>query len=100
MTDQPKPKIWRFERLITEHAFDKLRLIDCSFSEFAHALDDTEVIEELPLADGVKELVLTLEWLRPLHVVVVVDEIREEERILTVYEPDDRLWTDGYRRRR
>lgn len=30
----PHPKIWRHERLLTEHAFDKLRLIDCSFAEF------------------------------------------------------------------
>lgn len=48
----------------------------------------------------VKELVLTTEWTRPLHVVVVVDEPRQEERIVTVYEPDDDLWTDGHRGRR
>lgn len=59
------------------------------------------VIEEVELDDDqVKELVLTVEWVRPLHVVVVVDEGREEERIVTVYDPDDDRWTDGYRRRR
>lgn len=101
MSDLPRPKVWRFERLITEHAFDKLRLIDCSFAEFTVVLEDAEVIEEAEVDDAeVKELVLTIEWVRPLHVVVVVDERRQEERIVTVYEPDDDLWTDGYRRRR
>lgn len=100
MTDLPRPKVWQFERLITEHAFDKLRVIDCSFAEFTAVLDDAEVIEETELGDSqVKELVLTIEWTRPLHVVVVVDETREEERVVTVYEPDDERWTDGYRRR-
>lgn len=101
MSDLPRPKVWRFERLITEHAFDKLRLIDCSFAEFTAVLEDAEVIEETELGESqVKELVLTIEWTRPLHVVVVVDEAREEERVVTVYEPDDEGWTDGYRRRR
>lgn len=25
----PRPKVWLARRLISEHAFDKLRLIDC-----------------------------------------------------------------------
>jgi hypothetical protein len=101
MSELPRPKTWRFERLLTEHAFDKLRQIDCSFAEFAEVLEQAEVIEEHQLDDEqVKELVLAVDWARPLHVVVVVDGDREEERIVTVYEPDDELWTDGYRRRR
>ncbi len=31
-----------------------------------------EVIEETALPDGVKELLLTLAWRRPLHVVVLL----------------------------
>jgi hypothetical protein len=34
-----------------------------------------------------------MEWQRPLHVVVVVDDIREEERIVPVYEPDEDRWS-------
>ncbi len=30
--------------MITEHAFDKLRIIDCGFDEFAAALEGAEVI--------------------------------------------------------
>jgi hypothetical protein len=97
----PRPKVWRFERLITEHAFDKLRHIDCGFAEFAAALESAEVIEEHVLADDqLKELVLVIEWARALHVVVVVDARHHEERIVTVYEPDPARWDDEYRRRR
>lgn len=31
-----------------------------------------------------KKLVLLVQWVRPLHVAIVVDEQREDERILTV----------------
>lgn len=96
----PRPKIWRYERLITEHAFDKLRIIDCGFTEFAGALEGAEVIEEYPLGDDqLKEVVLIVEWMRPLHVVVVVDDRHKEERIVTLYEPDPDRWDDEYRRR-
>ena len=88
-------------KLISEHAFDKLRLIDCTFAEFGAALEVAEVIEEHGLgSDGLKELLLTVEWQRPLHVVVVVDEVHEEERIVTIYEPDRARWSSDYRERR
>lgn len=97
----PRPKVWRHERLITEHAFDKLRIIDCGFAEFAAALEAAEVIEEHALADDqLKEVVLVVDWVRPLHVVVVVDDRHHEERIVTLYEPDPDRWDDEYRRRR
>jgi hypothetical protein len=60
-----------------------------------------EVIEEHELSDGgLKELVLHIEWTRPHHVVVVIDEIRREERILTVYEPETDKWSYDFRRRK
>lgn len=97
----PRSKVWRHERLITEHAFDKLRIIDCGFAEFTAALESAEVIEEHPLDDQQqKELLLLLEWTHPLHVVIVVDDRHREERIVTLYEPDPERWADGYRRRR
>jgi hypothetical protein len=102
MTDVvPHAKVWRFPKVVSEHAFDKLRELDCTIAEFDAALSDAEVIEEHVLGPEVlKELVLVIEWIRPLHVVVVVDELRAEERIVTVYEPDPRAWTSDYRRRR
>lgn len=50
--------------------------------------------------DEVKEILLTVAWQRPLHVVVVVDDRHREERIVTVYEPDPMRWADRYHRRR
>jgi hypothetical protein len=32
--------------------------------------------------------------------VVIVDDIRQEERIVTIYEPEPRQWSSDYRRRR
>lgn len=65
----PRAKVWRFPRVVSEHAFDKLRELDCTFAEFDAALSDAEVIEEH---------VLVIDWTRPLHLVVVVDELRAE----------------------
>ncbi len=83
----PRAKVWRHPKLISEHAFDKLRLLDCTFGEFHVALQQAEVIEENILEAGsLKELLLVAEWKRPLHVVVLVDDLRGEERVVTVYE--------------
>ena len=101
MPEVPRPKTWQFEKILSEHAFDKLRAIDCTLAEFTVLLDAAEVIEEVELApDASKELLLAVAWKRPLHVVVVVDAARREERVVTVYEPDPNRWTDEYRRRR
>ncbi|HSH59510.1 MAG TPA: hypothetical protein VK988_07690 [Acidimicrobiales bacterium] len=53
---------------ISEHAFDKLRLLDCTFGEFHIARQQAEVIEEtIVQAGSLKELLLVVEWKRPLH---------------------------------
>ena len=101
MAELPRRKQWRHRRLISEHAFDKLQLLDCGFAEFEAALQHAEVIEERVLGvTMVKEVILVVEWTRPLHVVVVVDDERAEERVVTIYEPDPARWSPDYRRRR
>lgn len=101
MAAVPRRKVWEYPKWISEHAFDKLRLIDCTFAEFDLALESAEVIEETTLDPAVlKELLLLVEWMRPLHVVVVVDAGSREERIVTVYEPDGDRWSGDYRERR
>lgn len=98
-TSRPYSKRFRYQ--YRRHVFDKLRAIDLPLREFQSLLDDGEVIAEADV--GVlahKELILLVQWTRPLHVAIVVDEVREEERIVTVYEPDPAEWTDDYRRRR
>ncbi|MBW3647408.1 MAG: DUF4258 domain-containing protein [Actinobacteria bacterium] len=95
----PRPEEWLHPKVISEHAFDKLGLLDCTLAEFELAIEHAEVIEETELPIGAKELVVTVEWKRALHTVVVVDEARGEERIVTVYEPDPERWSADYRRR-
>ncbi len=97
---EPRRKAWLARRFVSEHAFDKLRLIDCLFSEFSEALEAAEVIEETVVSEGLKELVLILAWQRPLHVVVIVDEVHQEDRVVTVYEPEPARWSADFRRRR
>lgn len=93
--------MFRYPILITDHVFDKLRSIDLALAEFEALLDCGIVIEEAqPQAAALKEIVLLIEWRRPLHLVVVVDDARREERIVTVYEPDPTRWLPGFRRRR
>jgi hypothetical protein len=41
--------------------------------------------------------VLLLDWSRSLHVVATVDDLREEARIVTVYEPDRDRWSADFR---
>ena len=43
------------------HAFDKLRLLDCTLAEFELAIEHAVVIEETELPNGAKELVVTVE---------------------------------------
>jgi hypothetical protein len=101
MAAVPRRKVWEYPKWISEHAFDKLRLIDCTFAEFDLVLESAEAIEETTLdPDVLNELLLLVEWKRPLHVVVVVDGRSREERIVTVYEPHGDRWSADYRERR
>lgn len=99
-SEVPRPKVWQYQRWVSEHAFDKLRLIDCTFAEFAVAAEEAEIIEERSSEGTRKQLLLVQDWRQPLHVVVVVDDRRREERIITIYEPDPDQWSADYRRRR
>lgn len=96
-----RPKVVRFPVDLTYHVFEKLRSIDMTLAEFELLLGAGEVIEEDDRTDTqLEELVLVSEWKRPLHLVVIVDEGKSGERILTVYEPDPELWSSDYRTRR
>lgn len=86
--------------LLTAHVFDKVRSIDMTLGEFEALLGGGEIIEETPVAEGLKELLLIIDWSRPLHVVLVADDIRKEERIVTVYEPDRERWSVDLRTRK
>lgn len=102
MPGGPPPKVFVHPIVLTEHVFDKVRSIDMTLAEFNTLITTGGVtIEKTLFGSGqVKELVLYVEWTRPLHVVVHVDETRGEERTVTVYEPDTVRWTSDFTRRR
>ncbi|MGB6161739.1 MAG: hypothetical protein WCF33_08865 [Pseudonocardiaceae bacterium] len=96
-----RPYVKRYGYQYRRHVFDKLRALDLVLAEFQQLLGHGEVIAEAE--DGpaeLREIVLLVEWSRPLHVVTVVDSARQEERLVTVYEPDPSVWTADYRWRR
>lgn len=45
-------------------------------------------------------LILDIVQKRPIHVVLAHDEINETGYIITAYEPDLKLWTADYKRRK
>lgn len=102
VTEVPRPKVWAHRLVLSEHVFDKLWALDLTLGEFRALLDGVaEVIEEVVVEAGqLKELVLYLDWRTPLHLVVVVDDVRGEERLITVYEPSTDRWSDDFRTRR
>jgi hypothetical protein len=86
---------------VVQQGGDKVRMLDMTLAEFEQLINIGEVIEEVALGEAqTKELTLVVEWLRPLHVVIVVDDSASEERIVTVYEPDPDRWSADFRRRR
>jgi hypothetical protein len=69
-----RPYVKRYGYQYRRHVFDKLRALDLVLAEFQQLLGRGEVIAEAE--DGsaeLRELVLLVEWSRPLHVVIVVD---------------------------
>ncbi len=80
-----RPYERRFGYVYRLHLFEKLRSLDLGLAEFQQHLESGDVIAEAvkgPLET--KELVLLLEWVCPLHVVIVVDVGRQEERLVTM----------------
>lgn len=96
-----RPYVKRFEYVYSLHIFQKLRLVDLGLAEFEQLLGEGEVIEELSDSpEQTREIVLLLEWRRPLHLVVAIDVGRQEERLVTVYEPRAADWDEQLRRRK
>ena len=77
-----------FERRITEDdVFD--------------VLSDGIIVENYP-DDRPYPSELVLGWcgVRPIHIVVAHNEDDNEDVVVTVYEPDNTLWTPDFRRRK
>lgn len=96
-----RPYVRQFEHVYSLHVFQKLRLIDLGLAEFEQLLGSGEVIEELKdSSQQTREVVLLVEWARPLHLVVAVDFGQREERLVTVYEPRPSDWDDEFKVRK
>ena len=95
-----RPYVKRFRCVYRQHLFDKLHELDLPLVEFQQLLGRGEVIAEAPAAAEIKEIVLIVDWVRPLDLVVAVDEQRGEQRLVTVYEPRPSEWTTGFRGRK
>jgi hypothetical protein len=65
-----------------------------------YVLDNGTVIEDYP-DDFPYPSCLILSWVsgRPVHLVAAFDNEAQEVIIITVYEPDPRIWFDGFTRR-
>ena len=77
-----------FERQITEE-------------DVLNVLNNGIIIEDYP-DDRPYPSKLVLGWcgIRPIHIVVALNEDDNEDIIVTVYEPDNTLWTPDFRRRK
>jgi hypothetical protein len=90
----PRPKVWRYPKVVSEHAFDKLlQLLDCTFGELRHA----EVIgRPAPRRRGlVKGTHSSVGWRRHLHWSL---RSAAAERIVTVYGTYLHFFQPGNRR--
>jgi hypothetical protein len=87
-----RPYVKRYGYQYRRHVFDKLRALDLVLAEFQQLLGRGEVIAEAEDGSaGLRELLLLVEWSRPLHVVIVVDSARQEEGLVTVCTSPTRL---------
>jgi YgiT-type zinc finger domain-containing protein len=76
-------KSFAYAVILTDHVFDRVRALGLTLGEFETVLGAGEIIEEHVISGNeIKEIVLLLEWVLPLHLVVVVDHRLHEERIL------------------
>ena len=86
------------ERLrFSQHARDRMLGAGLRSRDVEGVLSDGETIEDYE--DGAR-LVLGRSGARPLHVVVRDDETTGRIFVITVYEPDPRLWDAAFRNRR
>jgi hypothetical protein len=83
------------------HAIQRMFKRGINEADVRHVLAAGEVIEDYP-DDLPYPSRLMLGWCgtRPIHVVAVDNTAEDETIVITVYEPDPRLWEPGFKRRR
>ena len=83
------------------HAIRRMFQRRISEQEVRHVLETGETIETYP-EDSPYPSRLILGWCgsRPIHVVAADDTEAQETTVITVYEPDEGKWEEGFSRRR
>lgn len=71
-----------------------------SVAEVREVLENGELIEEYKADEPPHYLMLGWSGNRPIHVVGEDDPVAGETTVVTVYEPDPKLWKAGFRERR
>ena len=63
--------------MVSDHAIRKLVRLDMTYGELAEVLVGRGVVlhEQVLPNRQLKEIVLLVEWTRPLHVVLVIDDL-------------------------
>lgn len=87
--------------IFSGHALRRMFERSVTAADVREALAGSEVIEEYP-DDRPLPSFLVLGWVaqRPLHLVVATERSTRTCHIVTVYAPDPRMWSGGYRKRR
>ena len=84
----------------TRHAIQKMFQRNVTKSEIDNVISKGQIIEEYPKDSPLPSfLLLGFNDNRPLHIVIAFNKSDYVCIIVTVYEPDSRLWKDNYSRR-
>ena len=91
-----------FERIIFRvHALQRMFEREISRTEVFEVLSRGEVIENYPEDTPYPSyLLLGFAQDRPLHIVVADNQKAKETIIITVYEPDPKIWDEGFKGRK
>jgi len=83
------------------HAISRMAQRGFEPADIRYVLNNGTTIEHYP-DDFPYPSCLVLSWLngRPVHVVAAFNDEELEIIIVTVYEPDIQIWTDGFSRRK
>ncbi|MEK6563949.1 MAG: DUF4258 domain-containing protein [Candidatus Omnitrophota bacterium] len=84
---------------ITDHAFDEMRADGLIFQDVVSAIMNGEIIENYPKAYPLPAVLINgkTENGEPVHICV---SLPPSVKIVTVYRPDSKKWTDGFCKRR
>ena len=82
------------------HAIQRMFERSLSAADMRFVLERGKIIEAYEDADYPGRLLLGGRGKRPLHVVVAENADDDQAIVVTAYEPDERYWEPGFKRRR